>query len=66
MPERMPWSEVKRRWALMTDDEQEAVKAKQQWEHMSRLGVAHDWPSMFPNRTAAWQPDAVATTREQA
>lgn len=47
---RMTWAEVQRRWALMTENERERVRAKQEWEHMSRLGVAHDWPSLFPDR----------------
>lgn len=51
--DKLTWAEVKRRWEHMTDEQREAVHAKQQWEQCSRMAVAHDWPSMFPAPSAS-------------
>ena len=43
----MNYAEFKERVSHMTDGQKERVKAKCQWEGVSWLGVASDWPDLF-------------------
>jgi hypothetical protein len=43
-------------WEALSDEQQEAIRAKQGWEHVSRRGVLADWPSM-------WEPVGPSVTR---
>lgn len=43
----MNYAEYKERVARMTEEQKDRIRAKCQWEHMTWLGIATDWPSLF-------------------
>jgi hypothetical protein len=43
----MNYAEFQERVSRMTDEQQDRIRAKCQWEGVSWLGVAVDWPELF-------------------
>ena len=37
-------------WSQMTEEEQQRIKDKCNWEHMTRYAVIREWQSLIPDR----------------